>query len=269
MHAHHVIETLEKYAPDSKYKNTADLLSSAIRKANKFHLPDFDALLVSKEEVIRRWSTDPAGFTPPFSICWFDFPSITGVEKKGTIRSSKRGILLASSADDWVISVFSYVDHLRCWMPPIAGIFINIKTGKFGYFSYAEKLPDHILGLFLDDSKGDITHVFNCIYLLNCVNITTQNNPPPEKLNSKRLKRGKVPLYEYKTLVLKPMGKKQTADAAKGLWDNRLHVCRGHFKTYTAEKPLFGRIVGRFWWQAAVRGNAAAGVIEKEYEVAL
>lgn len=48
----------------------------------------------------------------------------------------------------------------------------------------------------------------------------------------------------------------------------RLHICRGHFATYTPERPLFGRHVGRFWVPAHVRGAAEAGVIRKDYQMA-
>lgn len=269
MYAHHVVEMLDGL-PNGPYKQTAKTLALLIRKAHKFHLPDFDAISATRAETERRIGNDPGGFKPPFSLCWFDFPSANGAAlEDGQEPSSKRGVLLAELGDDITLSVFSYADKMLRWAPPIARISLNFKENTGGCYSYIGGIPQHVLARFNDESSGDVTHVFNCIYLLNCVNITTENNTPPEKLNSKRLKRGKVPLYEYKTLVLKPMGKKQTAAADKGLWDSRLHICRGHFKTYTAEKPLFGRIVGRFWWQAAVRGNADVGVIEKEYEVDL
>jgi hypothetical protein len=48
---------------------------------------------------------------------------------------------------------------------------------------------------------------------------------------------------------------------------NAMHVCRGHFKTYTSERPLFGSVTGTYWWPAMVRGSASRGVIEKDYRV--
>jgi hypothetical protein len=47
-----------------------------------------------------------------------------------------------------------------------------------------------------------------------------------------------------------------------------LSTIRGHFKTYTAEKPLLGKHVGRWWWDNFVRGDINEGVIQKEYEAA-
>jgi len=47
-----------------------------------------------------------------------------------------------------------------------------------------------------------------------------------------------------------------------------LHLCRGHLRTYTSERPLFGRHVGTFWVKAHPRGNRSAGVLDKDYRVA-
>ena len=33
------------------------------------------------------------------------------------------------------------------------------------------------------------------------------------------------------------------------------------------EKPLFGKLTGRFWWEHHVRGSADDGVVVKDYEV--
>jgi hypothetical protein len=54
---------------------------------------------------------------------------------------------------------------------------------------------------------------------------------------------------------------------AHHLWHNRIHFQLGHFKTYTAEKPLFGHITGRFWWQPHVRGKNKDGIVMKDYVV--
>lgn len=45
------------------------------------------------------------------------------------------------------------------------------------------------------------------------------------------------------------------------------HICRGHFKTYTEEKPLFGSITGTYWWANQVRGSKERGEVKKRYQV--
>jgi len=46
----------------------------------------------------------------------------------------------------------------------------------------------------------------------------------------------------------------------------RKHFCRGHYATYTKDKPLFGKYVGTFYKSPHVRGNAEVGTIVKDYK---
>lgn len=105
------------------------------------------------------------------------------------------------------------------------------------------------------------------INFLSCKNIRIVDNKPPDKLNKKRLKRKKQPLVSYKTLEISPISKSNREHERRNLWNNRIHLCRGHFKEYTPEKPLFGKFTGRYWWQPSVRGRNTDGVVMKDYEV--
>lgn len=49
--------------------------------------------------------------------------------------------------------------------------------------------------------------------------------------------------------------------------DRRWHICRGHFAEYTAERPLFGKLIGKYWIPQHARGNRKVGVIEKDYAI--
>lgn len=108
--------------------------------------------------------------------------------------------------------------------------------------------------------------------VLNCQNVVTKDVTPPERLNRKRIRNGKLPLYSYKILeVVK--GKPKTKDAGSVPWDYkspeavRFHLCRGHFKTYTEDSKLFGKYTGTFWWNPQSRGDRSRGAVEKEYSV--
>lgn len=48
-----------------------------------------------------------------------------------------------------------------------------------------------------------------------------------------------------------------------------LHICRGHFATYTEDKPRFGRPGehGSFWIPQHVRGSVERGVVVSDYNV--
>jgi hypothetical protein len=42
---------------------------------------------------------------------------------------------------------------------------------------------------------------------------------------------------------------------------------RGHFKTYTAERPLLGRFTGTYWWQPHLAGKNTSALVEKDYAI--
>lgn len=105
----------------------------------------------------------------------------------------------------------------------------------------------------------------------NCRNVARDLNSMPPKVAKKRARKG-LPVFRYYTLrISKVMGaSKQSAPGdPDAIPPGRpLHIVRGHFKTYTAEKPLLGHAVGTFWWADSARGKAEHGKVTKEYEVA-
>lgn len=151
---------------------------------------------------------------------------------------------------------------------------MDVYTSKSGYFdffeSYAKEIDGGCCKVQVADKVTAVT-MASCILrlfsIINCKNIELLDNPAPERLNNSRIKKNKLPLCSYYTIAIKAVSRKDQDKKLKGLWDNRVHLCRGHFKTYTEEKPLFGKIVGRFWWQASVRGNPKEGMIVKDYEI--
>jgi hypothetical protein len=92
---------------------------------------------------------------------------------------------------------------------------------------------------------------------------------PPERLNRARVRRGRPPLARHKTLViegLKELLRREGAVGQVGL-KRALHLVRGHFATYTAEKPLLGHFVGTVFRAAHTRGRSQYGTVTKDYEV--
>lgn len=79
----------------------------------------------------------------------------------------------------------------------------------------------------------------------------------------------KIPKITFKTLDIGPMKqvlRTEGGSESVGI-QKALHICRGHFATYTPEHPLFGKYVGTFWKADHVRGKAEAGVVVKDYNV--
>lgn len=64
--------------------------------------------------------------------------------------------------------------------------------------------------------------------------------------------------------ILRHQGREGEVGLAKAL-----HICRGHFAHYEAERPLFGKYVGTFWRPDHVRGSESRGAVVKDYEARL
>lgn len=135
-------------------------------------------------------------------------------------------------------------------------------TSRFGYIS---DINDELNESGEKMVKIYFTILNQVLLLLHCKNIVKKENKPPEKLNKKRIKNGKLPLFSYYTLHIKDS---INSNSKNVLGDhNRIHLCRGHFKHYTKENPLFGKLTGMYWWQPHVRGQNKDGIIMKDYVV--
>jgi len=107
------------------------------------------------------------------------------------------------------------------------------------------------------------------LLLINCKNIYAERKDHPEKVNKKRIKRGKLPLFSYHILKVRTLKDIRDSDRTVGKESqdhNRVHVCRGHFKTFTSQRPLFGKFSGMFWWEPSVRGRGQ-GYVDKDYKI--
>lgn len=108
------------------------------------------------------------------------------------------------------------------------------------------------------------------ISFMNCKNVAVSDNEPATRKKSE-LRAYRGPMVRYKTLEIEPMKKVLRTEGRSeevGL-KRALHICRGHFSTYSEDKPLFGRsgAHGNFWIPAHVRGTTERGVVVKDYAV--
>jgi hypothetical protein len=109
------------------------------------------------------------------------------------------------------------------------------------------------------------------ISLLHSRNVTAEPVEPPPTLSRSYRRRTGKPLSRYHVLKIEPMRKvlETTGSASSKGLGHAVHMCRGHFKRYTDEAPLFGRYTGQWWWSSQKRGNPALGEVKKDYEVRL
>lgn len=115
-------------------------------------------------------------------------------------------------------------------------------------------------------SQIDMTVICAALSFLNCKNVVTQEagrtSPPP-----KWVKEG-VPTVKYHVIKIDGRLVKRTGESATETGRHlSLHVCRGSFAHYTAEKPLFGKYAGDFWRPQHTRGSAEVGTVEKTYKI--
>ncbi len=104
------------------------------------------------------------------------------------------------------------------------------------------------------------------LHLLQCKNVTlAEHKNPPKKRGKARSKR-QVESYWVLDIPGSPRYWDKSSTGHTGI-HSRLHVVRGHFKTYTEEAPLFGRVTGTIWVPCHARGDAQLGLIEKDYNL--
>ena len=107
------------------------------------------------------------------------------------------------------------------------------------------------------------------IAFMHCKNVRKIDVGDTEGPSSKWLRRQKTPRLRYKVLDINPMkevlrteGQSETTGLHRAL-----HICRGHFATYTVDKPLFGHFVGTVWKPAHTRGSIEQGAVVKDYRI--
>ncbi|HPS54039.1 MAG TPA: hypothetical protein PLP05_00430 [Sedimentisphaerales bacterium] len=130
-------------------------------------------------------------------------------------------------------------------------------------------------GIFYDGYKSEYSFVYNyailqyCLSWLNAKNIKLQTNDFNPKYQKHARKHLGMDNMKYYTLnVVKP-GKQyeslSSGEERQGIMP--LHLCRGHLKHFTEEKPLFGKYPGTFFIPAHVRGDRKNGIINKNYKL--
>jgi hypothetical protein len=126
--------------------------------------------------------------------------------------------------------------------------------------------------LSTDHKRELLKLLFPClltISFMHCKNVERQPAEQAAALSKKWTKKHGRPLVRYHVLDIDPMRKVLRSDGGSdgGGLKKALHICRGHFATYTEDAPLFGRVTGTFWKPQHVRGNAKSGAVVKDYRV--
>lgn len=103
---------------------------------------------------------------------------------------------------------------------------------------------------------------------LSCKNVAMLERAQPRAVRREAQRMGREASKFY-VLEIGPIAKalSQEGQVDKNGPVKALHIVRGHFATYTEERPLFGKVVGRVFREAHVRGSAEAGEVKKDYKI--
>jgi hypothetical protein len=162
-----------------------------------------------------------------------------------------------------------------------AALFVKWMTGEDGYivrdidgnYLLAVDIHENMKGAFEDKndlesfclSQFSITWV--TFALMHVKNIELIDQPISRQVRRRKERKGEP---FYKVLSLEPF-KKQVRNEARETGQTEmqraLHLCRGHFVTYSEERPLFGKYSGTYWKPAHMRGSANNGEVVKDYKI--
>lgn len=151
------------------------------------------------------------------------------------------------------------------------GFAINgISTNTIGFKENFMGVPEDVVTKQM--FNGLVIPACFALCLMNCKNVKVTDNEPRRTLSKRHQVQFGRPLITYKTLEIEPM--KRVLENEGGIKHNglkkALHICRGHFATYTPEKGMMGRKLEEpvtVWKPAHVRGDAAHGIAAKDYRI--
>lgn len=103
---------------------------------------------------------------------------------------------------------------------------------------------------------------------MNCKNVVEQVVKPSRQVRRQADRKGK-PIREHRVLVVDPSktSKRYQFSGNGTSLPKSLHLRKGHFKTFTEKAPLFGKWVGRYWWEGLALGSEEEGEVIKDYEL--
>lgn len=263
MFAHQVVEALK--GTDLLNEDLVQKLINSILNSQKFHLGDgvnFGNSIFSKSTTLADILIKYEKYLKmPYSLCWVDF----SLKQKETDGLRKAGMLSDFNHEENTLTFLLFGHFGKHWD-------LNAAFGKFEfedksialkYLTY-DHLAEEVSKISDEDKEKDfmmIQHhgllLLGFMVLLNCKNVYTEVSPDPAKLNKKRQKVGKVPIFQYKTLFIRTKdGIRYNPSTGKTGIKHAVHLCRGHFKR---------RSTGVFWWDAHVRGDKKRGIVVKDY----
>lgn len=210
----------------------------------------------------------------PFDSMWMEWETpeevnFHGKPMKRPTRYHEAAMLNQHDAEGGRVltaQLFVYVpaaSRLMC-----SGVVIIWTDNSGRYIEHKIAYPESVNPDLAEELTADLNVAYMAINLMNCKNVEISDGGAVRIQRSGRAKKKRVPALKFKTILLpgsssSPGGKTNTVTEA----EMARHRVRGHFKTFTKEKPLFGKLTGTYWWGWQVRGNAANGINVNDYSL--
>jgi len=99
----------------------------------------------------------------------------------------------------------------------------------------------------------------NAVEVFSCCNVSTVEHTPPKFTNAKRISKGKIPFFTYRTLHITNDTATSEARSMATHASPRLHLRRGHIRRLPSDR--------RIWVRATLVGDKSKGFAAKEYSV--
>lgn len=117
----------------------------------------------------------------------------------------------------------------------------------------------------INDVCQSVYHILGFAFTFaHCKNVEKIDSTNELQPTAKIMRRLSLP--SMKRYTLKIDGAETGRGVASGVGRSpAYHLCRGHFANYTPERPLFGKLTGKFWIPAHTKGNRKSGSVEKNY----
>lgn len=146
----------------------------------------------------------------------------------------------------------------------------GVLAGRRSYASLSKADRFQVEGAY---AMSYMEPVWAAIGLPLCGNVRLEASPEDQvvgRVGGRKSRRKRRPALHLRTLVIGKHNAREVmereARAASGE-GRALHMRRGHLKTYSEERPLFGRYAGEWFWSPHFAGSAEHGEVVKGYEV--
>ena len=221
-----------------------------IDRENYYHDPLVDKLCppTINKTLDASWARAPHAVTA--LIGFSEDPGAIFVRRYAAETKYKTGLL--GGVEDWdVLSLHCDADGWRYKFFVVRLIRDESRMYLVGNFSEEERDPGSVFGPSADVWTARI--VLTTFALMNARNIVSEEVRPTQDRASRR--RGDLPPFTYHVLKVLPLAELQRTSRDGGQGHALpIHWIRGHFKSFSAERPLFGKYSGRFWWQPTLHG---------------